>query len=211
MLSWSVKGICKCCPRLISLPKALRQAFGSVLLEASSVDAGLSSCGGVRRSNRAGSSLASRPTGDLRGHLLQLDDVAFGIPHVDRLAGSARAIAVNRFAHNFDPALAQIDCGRVQIARVHPEAEVVYVEAFLGAPALGRNQIDHAAAGPKLDQTELRNAPFLGKSENARVEIERPLQIATAENYVIKLGDFKRPIHREIPRGSRAAPGEAET
>src|SRR5215469_2674136 len=146
----------------------------------------------------------SRATGspwsrNLPRHLLQLDDIALRISHIDRLASSTRAVAVSRLSHHLNSAGAQIDGGRVQVGRFHAETEVIYVEALLHPPGLGGNQIDHAPASPKLNQTELSDTPFLGESKNAGVEIKRPFQVATGENDMIKLGDFEGPIHRDTP------------
>src|SRR5258707_9400175 len=83
------------------------------------------------------------PTSRLRRgrHLLELDDVAFGIAHVDRKPRAMRPVTHRRLAHNFDRQFAKIARDLVQVARLDTDAYVIDVESRLDPWTAGRDQI----------------------------------------------------------------------
>ena len=74
------------------------------------------------------------------------------------------AVAHRGLAHHLDRRIAKIAGDFVQVASLDGEAYVIDVEAVLGARMRCRNEIDHAAAGAKLDESDLLDAALFAKA-----------------------------------------------
>src|SRR5580704_15149175 len=97
-----------------------------------------------------------------RGQLLEFDDVAFRIANINRKSHASRAVAGRDFADHFDGVFLEIAHHRRYIGSLDPEAYVIDVEVGRLASRLRGDQIDHAAAGAKLNQPDVLEAALLG-------------------------------------------------
>src|SRR5438552_2941307 len=134
---------------------------------------------------------------------LQLDDVALGIADVDRRADPARAVADRGLADHLDARVLQVADERGHLGRRDAEAEMVDIGA-VRAPLGRRDEIDHAAPRPQLDEPDRLDATLLDEPEDPRVEVERAFQIAAAENDVVELLDANRPLAHRVKQIGRA-------
>src|SRR5438093_4695851 len=136
---------------------------------------------------------------------LQLDDVALGIADVDRRADPARAVADRGLADHLDARILQVADERGHLGRRDAEAEMVDIGA-VRAPLERRDEIDHAAPRPQLDEPDRLDATLLDEPEDPRIEIERAFRIAAAENDVVEVLDANRPLAHRVRPWPRARP-----
>src|SRR5713226_3126116 len=141
---------------------------------------------------------ASRTRPPAVRHLLQFNDVAFGIMDIDRQTCATRSITHRGITEHLDPALLQINHCSVQIARLDTEAEVIDVSARLAARVRRGYKIDDTRAGPQLNQADLIDAPLFMQPEHVRVKGEHPRLIATAQDDVIEFRDAEGYLHRLV-------------
>ena len=90
------------------------------------------------------------------------------------------AVADRGLAYHFDGMLAQVARDFVQVAGLDGEAYVIDVEAVLGARMRSWNEINHAAAGAKLDESDLVDSALFAEAEDSRVKVEGAILIAAS-------------------------------
>src|SRR5438034_9364288 len=127
--------------------------------------------------------------------LLQLDDVAVGVEHVDREAHAAGAVAWHRVAQHLDALLAEVAHQAVHVVRFDSEAEVVDVAAGVRGRRIGGDQVDHALACAELDQADRVEPSLFREPQHPGVEVERARLVATAHDDVIELDDAQLTLH----------------
>src|SRR5215471_18086503 len=83
----------------------------------------------------------------------------------------------------------------MKIASFYSQAKMVNVGTTFNSWIGSRHQVDHAGASTKLNQANLRNAPFLVETEHMRVKVEHPVLIAASQNNMINFGNCQRNFH----------------
>jgi hypothetical protein len=75
---------------------------------------------------------------------------------------------------------------------------MVDISTTLNSWVCRRHKIDHAGAGTKLNQTNLRDAPLFVETKHSRVEVEHPVLVTASQNDVIEFGNLQRIFHFPI-------------
>jgi hypothetical protein len=83
----------------------------------------------------------------------------------------------------------------MKIVGLYSEAKMVDVGAAFSTGFGRRYKVDHAGAGAKLNQANLRNAPFLAEAKHPRVKVEHSVLIAASQDNMIDIGHRQRNLH----------------
>jgi len=127
--------------------------------------------------------------------LLEFDDVALGIAHVNRITHAASAVSYRRLTENLDRIRVQITYRRAKVIGFDSQAKMVEISAAFNSRFDRRDQVDHAGARAQLNQANLRDSPFFSQAQHAGVKVERAILLAASQHNVIKLNNRQRTFH----------------
>src|SRR6185437_7596597 len=132
----------------------------------------------------------------LGGWPLELDDVAFGIVHVDRRAFALGAVTRFRFAR-VDAGIVQLLPDRAFVERLDAQAEMIEIATLdsrrgaAGAAELAgdRHEIDQRAARTQLDEAKRVDPALDGHAEHAAVERQHRVDVDYAQHQMVDLAN----------------------
>jgi hypothetical protein len=136
--------------------------------------------------------------GDVRGIVglprsLQFDPIAIGIPKIDRGSESFRTIESPRLL-GFDSEMIEVCTDRGFVEGIERQCEMIHI----GSPRIGLttsrstqrrsdlDQVDQAAAGTKLNQSEIIQASLDRESKYIAIEVNRAFEIPHSQHDMIE-------------------------